>query len=190
MRLEQLVLFGPSDNFTVTFGPRVTVLSGLDPAERSGLLQTLVEAMAGQVPNASVVFVDSAGRRVFADRMGATYAETGVAAPTLGDLLGTDPSLIADLVTLTADDLGIGASRSPDEVAAELAGARAAHAQVLAEQAAANQVIIDIEQLDLVNAVIPVGDLWAARLRALRAALAPWAETGATGGGDAGEPSC
>ena len=38
--------------------------------------------------------------------------------------------------------------------------------------------------------VIPVGDLWAARLRALRAALAPWAETGATGGDDAGEPSC
>ncbi len=148
MRLEQLVLFGPSDNFTVTFGPRVTVLSGLDPAERAGLLQTLVEAMAGQVPNASVVFVDSAGRRVFADRMGATYAETGVAAPTLGDLLGTDPSLIADLVTLTADDLGIGATRSPDEVAAELAGARAAHAQVLAEQAAANQVIIGIEQLE------------------------------------------
>ena len=38
----------------------------------------------------------------------ATYAETGVAAPSLGELLGTDPNLISELVTLRAEDLGIG----------------------------------------------------------------------------------
>jgi len=82
--LEQLVLFGPSDNFSVQFAPRVTVLAGLADEERADMLRTLVDAMAGRVPNASVIFVDQAGRRVFADRMGATYADTGVAAPSLG----------------------------------------------------------------------------------------------------------
>jgi hypothetical protein len=145
VRLEQLVLFGPSDNATVQFGPRVTVLAGLSPEERSGMLRTLVDAMAGQVPNASVIFVDQAGRRVFADRIGATYADTGVAAPSLGELLGTDPAVVSDLVVLHPSDLGIGETRSEDEVEAELAAARAAHEQVVAEQAEATGFLIEIE---------------------------------------------
>lgn len=145
MRLEQLVLFGPSDNFTVQFGPRVTVLAGLTEPERDGMLHTLVEAMAGKVPNASVIFVDQAGRRVFADRMGATYAETGVAAPSLSELLGTDPAVISDLVTLRASDLGLGDRREAAEVDAELASARAAHEQVVAEHTEATGYLIEIE---------------------------------------------
>ncbi|MCB0959857.1 MAG: hypothetical protein KDB04_10075 [Acidimicrobiales bacterium] len=158
MRLEQLVLFGPFDNFSVQFGPRVTVLAGLTDPEREGMLQTLVEAMAGKVPNASVVFVDQAGRRVFADRMGATYAETGVAAPSLGELLGTDPAVIADLVTLRAEDLGLGDHRDIDEVDAELTSARAAHEQLTAERDEATTFLIEIEgwqrDLDALDAQI------------------------------------
>jgi hypothetical protein len=76
------------------------------------MLQTLIGAMAGRVPNASVIFVDQAGRRVYADRMGATYADTGVAAPSLSELLGTDPTVVGDLVTLRPTDLGLGDHRS------------------------------------------------------------------------------
>ena len=148
MRLEQLVLFGPSDNFTVQFGPRVTVLTGLSDEERVGMLTTLVDAMAGCVPNASVIFLDRTGRRVFADRMGATYADTGVAAPSLSDLIGTDPEVIANLVTLRAEDLGLGLHRSQEEVEAEQTSARAAQEQVAAAHAEATGFLIELESLE------------------------------------------
>jgi hypothetical protein len=145
VRLEQLVLFGPSDNFTVEFGPRVTVLAGLSDDERAGILRTLVDAMAGQVPNASVIFSDQAGRRVFADRIGATYADTGVAAPSLIELLGSDPKVISDLVTLRAADLGLGERRDLEEVEAELVGASAVLEQVLAEQADGTARLVELD---------------------------------------------
>lgn len=144
MRLEQLVLFGPSDHFSISFGPRVTVMSGLDDAERHGLLRTMVDAMAGVVPNASVIFVDHAGRRVYADRTGATYAESGVAAPSLAELLGTDPTVVEGLVTLRPGDLGLGTDRDQAAIEAELAAARDALADVRSEEAAARTIVVQI----------------------------------------------
>ena len=147
MRLEQLVLFGPSDNFSVQFAPRVTVLAGLAEDERRGMLDTLVGAMAGRVPNASVIFVDQAGRRVFADRMGATYADDGVAAPSLGQLLGTDPAVISDLVTLRPGDLGLGDQRSDEEIELELATARALVDRLTAEESEATTFLVHVDAL-------------------------------------------
>lgn len=146
MRLEQVVLFGPSDNFTIRFGPRLTVLAGLEQGERATLVDTLVAAMAGRLPNASVIFVDHAGRRVYADRMGATYADSGVAAPSLADLLGTDPGEIADLVLLRPEELGLGDRRDPTAVEAELAAARAAHEQAVAADEEATLVLARLEE--------------------------------------------
>ena len=145
MRLEQLVLFGPSDNFCVQFGPRVTVLAGLADGERSTMLTTLVDAMAGRVPNASVIFVDQGGRRVYADRMGATYADSGVAAPSLSELLGSDPAVIADLVTLRGEDLGLGAHRTEESVAADILAAQAAVEQLQAEHQEATTFVVQVE---------------------------------------------
>jgi hypothetical protein len=147
VRLEQLVLFGPSDNFSVQFGPRVTVLSGLADAERHAMLTTLVDAMAGRVPNASVIFVDHAGRRVFADRMGATYADSGVAAPSLGELLGTDPAVITELVTLRREDIGLGEQRPSEEIDADLVSARAAVDQLAAEASEAEAFVIEVDAM-------------------------------------------
>lgn len=147
VRLEQLVLFGPSDNFSVQFAPRVTVLAGLAPEEREGMLATLLDAMAGRVPNASVIFVDQTGRRVFADRMGATYADTGVAAPSLGQLLGTDPAVISDLVTLRRKDLGVGEQRTEEAITADLTAARAALEQLRAEEAEATTYVVHVDAM-------------------------------------------
>ncbi len=162
MRLEQLVLFGPSDNFSVQFAPRVTVLAGLAEAERHDMMTTLVDAMAGRVPNASVIFVDQAGRRVFADRMGATYAETGVAAPSLGELLGTDPAVIRQLVTLRRGDLGGMEQQSAEAVEIDLVTARSAAEQLAAEEAEATTYVVrvdalraELEQLDQDIALAP-----------------------------------
>jgi hypothetical protein len=147
VRLEQLVLFGPSDNFSVQFGPRVTVLAGLAEAERHDMMQTLVDAMAGRLPNASVIFVDESGQRVFADRMGATYADTGVAAPSLSELLGTDPTIISDLVTLRAADLGVGEQRSSDDIEDDLRMARDAVEQLAEDEAEATTYVVQTEAM-------------------------------------------
>lgn len=147
MRLEQLVLFGPSDNFSVQFGPRVTVLAGLADDEREGMLTTLLDAMAGRVPNASVIFVDQSGRRVFADRMGATYADTGATAPSLGQLLGTDPAVISELVTLRRGDLGLGEQRSEEAIDDDLTAAQAGLEQLRAEEAEATAYVVQVEAL-------------------------------------------
>lgn len=145
MRLEQLVLFGPSDNFCVQFGPRVTVLAGLEADERASMVETLVAAMAGQLPNASVIFVDAAGRRVYADRVGATYADSGVAAPSLSELIGTDPAVVSELVTLRAEDLGLGDGRDEGEIHDDLASARAQLAIVTEEQQEATTIVVELD---------------------------------------------
>jgi hypothetical protein len=185
VRLEQLVLFGPSDNTRIQFGDRVTVLAGLEADERAGMIHTLVEAMAGRVPNASVIFVDAAGRRIFADRNGATCADTGTAAPSLSELLGSDPSAVSGLVTVTAADLGLDLDRTRDVVTAELASATASLEQVRAEEAETKALVVELESwqadLDRLDERIEHADDDAARwawvtlrrqLDALRAELA------------------
>lgn len=136
MRIKQLVLFGPGEDFRLQFGERLTVLAGLSTDERAELVEVLVEAMAGRLPNASVIYTDHAGRRVFADRTGATFADTGAPAPSLTDLLGTDPEVVSGLVTLRAADLGLGdpTERTAGDLTMDLAAERAAAAQIRAER--------------------------------------------------------
>lgn len=133
MRLEQLVLYGPGDDDRVRFGPRFTVFAGLPPEDRIELIETIVDALTGSLPNASVVYVGSDGRRVFADRTGASYADDGTPAPVPSDLLGQDPAAITGLLALTPTDLGRGEPASADELRDELVGARAALEQLHAE---------------------------------------------------------
>lgn len=135
MRIEQLVLFGPGEDFRVQFADRLTVLAGLAAEEREDLIGTLVDALTGRLPNASVIYSDHAGRRVFADRTGATYADDGTPAPSLSTLLGTDPNVVRRLVTMGSADLGLdGSERTANDISAELAAARAADAQRRAER--------------------------------------------------------
>ena len=125
MRLEQLVIYGPGDDERVRFGPAVTVFAGLDARARADLVGTIVEALTGRLQNASVIYADHAGQKVFADRTGATYAATGQPAPGPGELLGKDPSVAAKLLTITADGLGLGRQASVTELQDQLVGAKA-----------------------------------------------------------------
>ena len=125
MRLEQLVIYGPGDDERVRFGPAVTVFAGLDARARADLVATIVDSLTGRVQNASVIYGDHAGQKVFADRTGATYAATGQPAPGPGELLGKDPSVAAKLLTITAEGLGLGRQASLDELQDNLAGAKA-----------------------------------------------------------------
>lgn len=125
MRIEQLVLYGPGDDDRVRLAPGLTVFAGLDAQERSDLIETVVDALTGRLSNASVAYTDQAGRKIFADRTGATYADSGSTAPAPQDLLGHDTDVVTRLLTLTADDLGLGQQVSAGELQARLGTTRA-----------------------------------------------------------------
>lgn len=127
VRLDQLVLHGPGDDDRVRFGPGVTVFAGLGPSERTDLIGTVVDALTGRLANASISYVDADGEKVYADRIGATYATSGESAPRPDHLLGRDPAALGRLLTVTAADLGLDLDRttSPAQVHEQLGRARA-----------------------------------------------------------------
>lgn len=126
MRLEQLVLYGAGVDDRLRFGSHVTVFAGLGAPDRIELIETIVDALTGRLSNASVVFTDRDGRRIFADRTGATFADTGLSAPGPAVLLGRDPSAVAGMLTLTAADLGLGLDQTVAHVTHQLESAREA----------------------------------------------------------------
>ncbi|MGB3054673.1 MAG: hypothetical protein WBB52_07475 [Acidimicrobiales bacterium] len=146
MRLEQLVLYSPGSDDRLRFGPHVTVFAGLGAVDRMELIETIVDALTGRLSNASVVFTDQAGRRVFADRTGATFADDGVEAPGPTDLLGRDPSAVAGLLTLTASDLGLGLDVTATQVGDQLAGARANLAELHDDHLQAMELVDALER--------------------------------------------
>lgn len=133
MRLEQVVLHGPGEDDRVKFSEGLTVFAGLGDRERTDLIETVALALTGSLPNASVVYHDHSGRRVFADRTGATYAITGAEAPGPGRLLGQDPEAVTRLLTVHAEELGLGHETSPEQIQAELDAARLELERVQAE---------------------------------------------------------
>lgn len=146
VRLEQLVLFGPGEDFRVHFGARLTVLAGLVPEERTELVETLAQAIAGRIPAASVVYTDHQGQKVFADRTGATFAESGDPAPTLTQLLGTDPGVVTQLLTLTTADVGGSPKVTAESLRADLALARAGLEQIRSEHTEAAALVARLDE--------------------------------------------
>ncbi len=146
MRLEQLVLYGPGHDDRLKFGPHLTVFSGLAAPDRFELIETIVDALTGRLSNASVVFTDHRGRRVFADRTGATFADSGVVAPGPSDLLGRDPSTVAELLTVNASSLGLGGGHPLNQLRDQLEVARAELAALHSDHIAAVELAEAVEK--------------------------------------------
>ncbi|MCU1353296.1 MAG: hypothetical protein JWM05_2505, partial [Acidimicrobiales bacterium] len=130
MRFEQLVVYLPGDEFRLRFSPKVTVVGGVDEAARADLLHSVIRATAGLTPNASVIFTDHTGRRIFAESTGATYADTSEPAPTPAQLIGGDPEVLLQLMALRAADLGLEGGRPLSQLRNDLVGARGAVAEL------------------------------------------------------------
>src|SRR5438105_10353261 len=64
MRLEELVLRTPGDEFRVRFHEHLTVLSGIGLLERQALADSLVGALTGHTENTVVTLKDRSGRPV------------------------------------------------------------------------------------------------------------------------------
>src|SRR5690606_1953920 len=74
-------------------------------------------------------------------------ADSGVAAPSLGELLGTDPAVITELVTLRREDIGLGEQRPSEDIDADLVTARAAVDQLAAEAAEAEAFVVQVDAM-------------------------------------------
>ena len=67
MRLEDLVLRIPGDEFKVRFHEHLTVLSGIGMLERQALADSLLGALSGQADNTVLTYRDRTGRPVHAE---------------------------------------------------------------------------------------------------------------------------
>ncbi|MEY2458697.1 MAG: hypothetical protein QOG30_527 [Acidimicrobiaceae bacterium] len=128
MRLEDLVLRIPGDEFQVRFHEHLTVLSGIGMLERQALADSLVGALSGQAENTVLTLKDNTGRPLEIVSNGgiaaSRYLDDDTAAlPIVGTLAPTVDALRA-LVLVQAGDLGLTPSRARSDEHPELAEAR------------------------------------------------------------------
>jgi hypothetical protein len=129
MRLEDLVLRIPGDEFRVRFHEQLTVLSGIGMLERQALADSLVGALIGTTENSVVTYTDRTGRRVEISSSGGIAAsryldDDSPALPIVGTLAPNADALRA-LMSLQAGDLGLTSSQARADDHPELAEARA-----------------------------------------------------------------
>jgi len=141
MRLQELVLRTPGDEFRVRFHEQLTILSGIGMLERQALADSLVGALTGAAENTVLTYVDRAGRAVEIVSAGGTavcrYLDDGSPAlPLVGTVAPTADDLRA-LVLLQAGDLGLTTTRVRGDEHPELAAARATLNELTVELQAA-----------------------------------------------------
>jgi hypothetical protein len=141
MRLDELVLRIPGDEFRVHFHEHLTVLCGIGLLERHALADSLLQALAGTAENTTLTYTDRTGRQVQVVSAGgtgtATYLDDGtVALPLVGTVTPTIDEL-RSLVLLQAADLGLAPARVKADDDPELAEARATLADLTRELHAA-----------------------------------------------------
>jgi len=141
MRLDELVLRIPGDDFQVHFHDQLTVLSGIGMLERQALGDSIVGALTGNAENAVARLVDRTGRPIEIMSAGGTAAcryldDDSPALPLVGTLAATADALRA-LILVQAGDLGLTPARVSVDDHPELAEARATLQQLTKELAAA-----------------------------------------------------
>ncbi|HEY2812756.1 MAG TPA: hypothetical protein VGJ03_04750 [Acidimicrobiales bacterium] len=129
MRLEELVLRTPGDEFRVRFHEQLTVLSGIGMLERQALADSLLGALTGNAENTMLTYVDRAGRPVEILSAGGTaacrYLDDGSPALPLVGTIAPTADALRGLVLLQAGDLGLTPTRERADEHPELAEARA-----------------------------------------------------------------
>ena len=129
MRLEDLVLRIPGDEFQVRFHEHLTVLSGIGMLERQALADSLVGALSGHAENTVLTLRDRTGRPIEIVSNGGTavgrYLDDDTPALPLVGTLAPSVDALRGLVLVQAGDLGLTPSRARSDEHPELAEARA-----------------------------------------------------------------
>ncbi|HEV3226720.1 MAG TPA: hypothetical protein VGZ52_07790 [Acidimicrobiales bacterium] len=129
MRLEDLILRIPGDEFHVRFHEQLTVLCGIGMLERQALADSMVGALTGNVENTVLTLRDRTGRPMEVVSVGGTAAcryvdDDTPALPFVGTIAPTADALRA-LMLVQAGDLGLTPSRDHADEHPELVEARA-----------------------------------------------------------------
>ncbi|MEY2452199.1 MAG: hypothetical protein QOD92_1773 [Acidimicrobiaceae bacterium] len=127
MRLEELVLRIPGDEFQVRFHEHLTVLSGIGMLERQALADSIIGALSGHAENTVLTLQDRTGRPVEIVSNGTAACryldDDSPALPLVGTLAPTADAL-RSLVLVQAGDLGLTPSRARSDEHPDLAEAR------------------------------------------------------------------
>ena len=151
MRLEELILRIPGDEFQVRFHEHLTVLSGIGMLERQALADSIIGALTGSADSSVLHLVDHTGRQIEIVSNGGTaegrYLDDD--SPALG-LVGTvAPSIDAlrALMLLQAGDVGLTPTNPRADEHPELIEARATLEQLTTALDAAKSGRTKKEQL-------------------------------------------
>src|SRR2546423_7143523 len=129
MRLEELVLRIPGDEFQIRFHEQLTVLSGIGMLERQALADSMIGALTGNADNAVVTLRDRTGRPIEIVSAGGSatgrYLDDDSAALSLVGTVASSSDALRALMLVQAGDLGLTPTRERLDDNPELAEARA-----------------------------------------------------------------
>src|SRR4051794_25211102 len=141
MRLDDLVLKLPGDEFQVRFHEHLTVLSGVGMLERQALADSIIGALTGNAEHTVVTMIDRTGRPFEIVASGGhavcRYLDDDSPALPLVGTLTTTADALRGLMLVQAGDLGLTA-RVRVEDHPELADARATLHELAKELQAAH----------------------------------------------------
>jgi len=159
LRIELLAVGPAQDEAVIHFHPRLTVVGGVEAAQRAELIDLIVGAVSGRSADVrSARWIDSAGMPVLLTNgpSGPLWSGAdGALTDSLLAVFGLDELTVRRLMILSADDLGVVRATPPDEEGPELADARAALAamdeelaQTLAVRARVDALRTEVVSID------------------------------------------
>lgn len=190
MRLEELNLDHPGDDFTVRFHPTLTVVAGLGSVERNALAAAVVGALAGSAEGVELRWVDHAGLRLTASALDGTTRivdDAGIPGEALVPAVAGDVDQLRRLLVVRPDDVGLNGPVSAKDLTAaraELQSATARLQRALTAQQTLGAVEMEAGRID--DQIADAEDLHARRtyLRILARLAAVREEAAAVAGGE------
>lgn len=140
MRFDELILQETDEELRMRFHPELTVLSGLGPAERRALIDSLLGSLTGGSEASELRYLDGTGEPVIVrshDGRVTAQRPDGSPAPAPLGSLAPDHVALRALMLLGADDLGVPGRPNRDDEPPELREARDMLEELTAELDAA-----------------------------------------------------
>jgi hypothetical protein len=119
LRIELLAVGPAQDEAVIHFHPRLTVVGGMEVAQRAELINLIVGGVSGRNPDVrSARWIDSTGMPALMSTgpSGSLWTDDdGALTESLLEVFGLDEATIRRLMILSADDLGVVRATPPDE---------------------------------------------------------------------------
>jgi hypothetical protein len=107
MRMQELIVMQADGVVRLNFHGRLTVLGGLEAAERDNVVELLHRSMHGAVDHAELRYLDAAGRRLLVRRSGGRRRVSILDDAGTGDASVPGPEDLPRITHVSARDLGM-----------------------------------------------------------------------------------